>query len=321
MRALLESVDRRDVGKEERVAADKRREDPVFKKRTPLLFAHRGGAKERPESTRWAFDYARDEVHADVLELDVQVTRDDSPQFVVWHGPGLDNVLIDGRLPKDRSKQENDITHYRWAQLKEAYVAPPTAAGPKFVGMECSDRTRVLRLEEMMAAYPDTPLNIEMKDDSFRRNHIGAFIAVLDAHRGSRPIVVVSQSDSLIECFRKACEDRYPTGLSMREVLLARAKQLLPFVENRHLENRALQTTHGPLLTPKELIDEVKAAGGAVHVFLNGIWLLADELDAAEDTPTREQLFELLDRGVDGVMTDRPGWVRGLMEEWKTMNP
>ena len=65
------------------------RKDPIFKRKTPLLFAHRGGAGEAPESTEEAFRKAV-ENRADVLELDVSLTLDG--EIVVWHGPGLKNV-------------------------------------------------------------------------------------------------------------------------------------------------------------------------------------------------------------------------------------
>ena len=58
----------------------------------PLIFAHRGGALEAPESTLRAFTYAKDVAGADILELDVHLTKDG--KFVVWHGPDLDNVYI-----------------------------------------------------------------------------------------------------------------------------------------------------------------------------------------------------------------------------------
>lgn len=41
---------------------------------------------------------------ADVLELDVQLTRDG--QFVAWHGPNLDNVRIWGKI-------SNRVVHNR----------------------------------------------------------------------------------------------------------------------------------------------------------------------------------------------------------------
>ena len=69
-----------------------RRIDPIFDLRTPLLFAHRGGAQEVPESTLMAFNHALNKARVDVLEIDVQLTRD--RKIIVWHGPGLDNVRI-----------------------------------------------------------------------------------------------------------------------------------------------------------------------------------------------------------------------------------
>jgi hypothetical protein len=167
--------------------ASGRRIDPIFGKRTPLLFAHRGGKREQPESTLRAFTYAWETVRADVLELDVQVTREDE-QFVVWHGPDLDNVVIGSTLPKDRSAAKNEITEFSWAELKgNAWVAPPTPTGPDFSQVERSDEMRLLLLEEVMQRFPDALLNIEMKDDSFRRDHIPRFVEVLDVCCGSPP--------------------------------------------------------------------------------------------------------------------------------------
>jgi hypothetical protein len=94
------------------------------------------------------------------------------------------------------------------------------------------------------------------------------------------------------------------------EALLALARAITPGLAPGRFANRALQSSYAQQLTPIRLIDEVKRTGGSVHLFLNDTWVLADALDADLETPTRDQLFALLDRGVDGVMTDRPGWVR-----------
>src|SRR5687767_10441380 len=100
--------------------------DPIFKLPTPLMFAHRGGAKEVPESTELAFRHALQH-RTDVLELDIQVTAGDDneeEQFVVWHGPGLDNVRLafDEEGPRSRRK----ITQYKWSELdQQAWVADP----------------------------------------------------------------------------------------------------------------------------------------------------------------------------------------------------
>lgn len=298
--------------------SETRRDDPILGLPTPLVFAHRGGALERPESTERAFRYAQDEVGANVLELDVQVTKSDE-EFVVWHGPDLDNVLIEGRPthPNDRSKEENDITDYSWEELRNrAWITQRREEPFDLAGIERSDDTRLLRLEDFLKRFPDVPLNIEMKGDSFRRDHIPALVRLLEEHRGDRPIVVASQSDSLLDRFRRTSEESFPTSLSIREAALAAFLGILPLFKSKDLQNRAFQSSHASHLTPENLIEEVKSAGGAVHVFLNRTWHLAGALDEDEDSPTRREIFELLDRGVDGIMTDRPGRVRPLVDAW-----
>ena len=61
---------------------------------------------------------------------------------------------------------------------------------------------------------------------------------------------------------------------------------------------------------------EVHERHGAVHVFLTAFTKLAPAIDADDGRPTEAELFEVLDRGVDGVMTDRPGRVRDLINAW-----
>ena len=62
----------------------------------PLLIAHRGGSALAPENTLLAFRQALEWWRADVLELDVQPTRDG--EVVVIHDPTLDRTT-DGTGP------------------------------------------------------------------------------------------------------------------------------------------------------------------------------------------------------------------------------
>src|SRR5262245_42933535 len=95
--------------------------DPIFHLPTPLLFAHRGGAKEVQESTLLVFRHAM-ACHADVLEVDVQLTKDE--EMVVWHGPNLNNVLLTNVSAANRSR--SDIGEFPWCELEgSAFVADP----------------------------------------------------------------------------------------------------------------------------------------------------------------------------------------------------
>ena len=86
------------------------RKDPIFELKTPLLFAHRGGALEMPESTVMGFNHALNEAKADVLELDVQLTCDGESWYGMVHF--WITCVLKGKItaqPKDPGKEEKFI--------------------------------------------------------------------------------------------------------------------------------------------------------------------------------------------------------------------
>lgn len=68
-------------------------------------------------------------------------------------------------------------------------------------------------------------------------------------------------------------------------------------------------------MTRDWMIRRVRDEGGATHVFSTQ-FVITGGLDDDEKGIDREDFFDLLDRGVDGVMTDRPVRVRTLIDEW-----
>ena len=312
--------------------------DPIFGRETPVLFAHRGGAMEVAESTRMGFRHAM-RVGADVLELDVHalnVGREGRErEFVVWHGPELSNVRIRSLqedkeiLPAERTIGENDIHSWNWKGLKDrAWVSDPgewiDSNGKKRPIREvdlsnveqCNDRL-LMTLREFLVEFPDSHVNIELKD-SFTPEDLPGLVELLDRHHNKRTILVVTQSSKTIEAFRNLSGGRYPTGFSLVGVVAACFGGMLPFNPFPDLKNnRALQTTYSRIFTPTGLIRDVQERNGAVHVFLTSFTCLAPAIDAEEGTPKDEELFKILDRGVDGVMTDRPEHVRSLIDAWR----
>ena len=123
-----------------------------------------------PESTRLAFNWALGEAKAEVLEIDVQVTRDE--RLVVWHGPELDNVKIAGKpnRPAERNREDNDIRCYRWDELRgRAWVADPSrngTAGSDLSSVPEVPQRELFPLEDFLQSYPSAHLNIELKPDS-----------------------------------------------------------------------------------------------------------------------------------------------------------
>jgi glycerophosphoryl diester phosphodiesterase len=87
----------------------------------PLIIAHRGNSDERPENTLASFQSAL-EVGATMIELDVQLTRDD--HIVVIHDPSVDRTT-------DGSGAVRELTLAEVRQLSAGY---PERFGDAYAG-------------------------------------------------------------------------------------------------------------------------------------------------------------------------------------------
>jgi glycerophosphoryl diester phosphodiesterase len=261
------------------------RNDPIFGLRVPLVFAHRGGAGEVPESTEAAFRHAVS-VGADVLEFDLSLTRDN--QIVLWHGPELDNVYIGSRLLEGL-----DIDKVDWTELGSARVVHP-----KLPPERSSDPARrLLLLEEFVALVKSIesergllakiPWNIEIKGQRERwKAKFPELFAILNSEAAQRKIVLAAQRRKLSNPLRDAAsqypgvyalnvclEDQLAYKKLMRRGLLERvilAGLDVGYSSQRKasLLGQAFQTSYR--LVSEELVKEVHARDGAVHAFLSG---------------------------------------------------
>lgn len=298
-----------------------RRTEPIFALQTPILFAHRGGAREAPESTVRAFRYALETARADVLELDVQLTLDG--QFVVWHGPELSNVRIEGENSDPDRRRRNKIYDFPWKDLAgKAWVADPVDHGrPDLSQVPREEDRQMLLLGDFLRKFPGYPLNVEMKESFGRKindtdrkglkHNIRAFTEILDADGGTRTIAVVSATGEHVDLFRRMNGDRFPTGLSFKEQLML---QLMgPLFD---MTRRALETSYSELASSRPIIEAVRKTGGATFVFLTEFGKLLPAIDEKPGSPSADALNRILERGVDGIMTDRPRRVREIMDAW-----
>lgn len=296
-----------------------RRTDPIFGKETPLLFAHRGGALEQPESTLLAFQTAK-ELGVDVLELDVQKTRDG--RIVVWHGPRLDNVRIRGQNNADpKSRGRRSITEYTWTELEHAaWVASPPLHRESASDLELvpeDPKRELLLLSQFLVHFPCEALNVELKS-SIEPQDIHEVLRILDSSpmcpSGEREVLVASFRADLIDGVRSQSVGRYATNQPAMWAVGKAIRCFLP-LEIEPMRNEALQTSWHWFLSCEPLVNDVREAGGATHVFLTG--LLFEGLDADATDLRQDAIDAILDRGVDGIMTDRPGAVFPLLEDWK----
>jgi glycerophosphoryl diester phosphodiesterase len=294
--------------------------DPIFDLPAPLLFAHRGGAREVAESTMRGFCHAKC-VGADVLELDARLTKDGT--FVVWHGPSLDNVRIEDQKNFGYQRDRRKICEYTWRELEcSARVSdfnPACASGRCDVsGVKDEPGRRLMPLETFLRAFPCEPINVEIKDFVVGPSAIDRFVRILDAAPACpdterrRTVLVAAADDLVLAEFRRRTGGTYPTNIPIAESI-PHALLLPPLLSQ---PGRALQVPPVRPFAASWAVSMAHRAGSAVHVFITKfLWI--DGLDEFEGQVQPRDIHDLLDRNVDGIMTDRPREVRPLIDDWR----
>lgn len=256
-----------------------------------LVVAHRGASEDAPEHTTHAYDAALAQ-GADSIEVDLQITRDDV--LVCVHDETLDRVAgitaVVGELTLAELRQ---VDLGSW--FNRAY---PERARPEFVGARVV--TFAEQLDRQLAIAPHAGLHVELKRPAAYGGRMEELVVATLSDRGllgptrTGPLPVLVESFDMASLRRvKRLAPSLPTGLLWVEADAALAAGRLPaWVEmsGPNLFSLFLHPSH---------VDAVHARGGAVHV-----WTADDE----------EEVVELLDLGVDAIVTNRPTVVRALVD-------
>ncbi|MQA89743.1 MAG: glycerophosphodiester phosphodiesterase [Gemmatimonas sp.] len=250
---------------------------------SPLLIAHRGGAALAPENTLLAFQRALEWWGADVLELDVQPSRDGDA--VVIHDPTLDRTTNGSGLVADHSLAEI-------RELDAAFHFTPDG------GETFPFRGRgfgVPSLADVLSDFPDARVNIEIKDGRVQE---AVWEAIREADALERVLIAAGSTRD-----RARLKD-YPVPFS------AGKQDLLPFIAQLRLgfilyvpPVDAFQIPdrwEGREVATPALIRAARHRNIPVHV-----WTV-DDLEA---------MTRYLDWGVDGIVTDRPDRLARLLHE------
>jgi glycerophosphoryl diester phosphodiesterase len=191
------------------VAARAAAPDPWLSMRV-LNQAHQGGEDEVPSNTMYGYGVALSE-GSDMLELDVHSTKDH--QVVVLHDETVDRTTNGTGAVRDMTLaqvQALDAAHwfvpgrsavhglpaasYPLRGVRTGKVAPPS-------GYDAED-FRIPTLDEVLRAYPHTPINVEIKGaDQAEKFRVADDLAALlkDVHR--KDVIVVSFDQSAIDRF------------------------------------------------------------------------------------------------------------------------
>lgn len=262
---------------------------PYFDVPTPTVIGHRGASGELPENTLPAFERAVAQ-GAVILESDLHRTRDGA--LVLFHDDLLERTT-DGH---------GRIADHTLAELRrlDAGARFDPAGDGSFP--QRGRGIRIPTLEELLAAFPDRHLNLEIKA------HDAALIAdtVAMVRKAGREeqVLLAAAEDPIMHDLRA-----HVAAVGARTAIGASAGDVLAFVRSA-LDGAppppgpmALQVPPGfggrALVTPA-FVAHAHAHGLVVHV-----WTINEPAE----------IHRLLDLGVDGIMSDFPARVAAALAE------
>jgi glycerophosphoryl diester phosphodiesterase len=245
----------------------------------PLVYAHRGGAKLRPENTLASFDNGL-ALGADGLELDVRLSKDG--QVVVHHDAALDRTT-------GGTGQVADFTAAELAKLDAGYhFQAHDGAGSSFPfrGMGIGIPT----LAAVFERYPGVPLIIELKLASAELAR--KTLELARAAGALERIAIGSFSGEALRAAR-AFAPGVRTGAGREETrwALYRSWVRWPLGRPEYQEFQVPERSGRTTVVTRRFVEHAHRANVAVKV-----WTVDDEPD----------MHRLLDWGVDGLISDRP---------------
>lgn len=253
--------------------------------RPTLHIAHRGGAALAPENTMVAFRQAVERWGTDMLEIDVHLTRDG--EVVVCHDPTLDRCT-DATGP---------VAGWTWAALEAVdagYRFTPDGRTYPFRGQG----VHIPRLVQVLRAFPDLRLNIELKVDS--DDLVGAVVDLLRDEDALDRVCIGAELDRVAAKLHAALPEAcyfYPRAAAARWLLGVRTRTGIGRDPRWHVLDVPV-SFRGIGVVDRRTLARARRDGLWVNV-----WTI--------DDPHEMRWLRAL--GVGGIMTDRPDLLREVL--------
>jgi glycerophosphoryl diester phosphodiesterase len=261
-----------------------------FAGQLPRKFAHRGASGTHPENTMEAFRAAR-EHGAEGFELDIHRSVDG--HVVVFHDDVLDRTT-DGRGPV----HERSLAELR--ELDAGFrFSPDGGRSFPFRG----SGVRIPTLAEVLEAFPDVPLIIEVKQVLPALEEDLARL-LRETGAGGRCLVFSLEQAPLTRY--RDLEPEQPTGFGPEDVaafLRRLGSDAWDGFRPPAVAFAVPTTWHGTQIVSRPFVDAAHGFGCEVYV-----WTVNDP----------REMKRLLELGVDGLITDHPDRLSKLLSERTT---
>ncbi|MCA9610454.1 MAG: glycerophosphodiester phosphodiesterase [Myxococcales bacterium] len=247
--------------------------------RSPIAFAHRGGAAVWPENTVTSFEGAI-ALGYRYIETDLHVTRDG--HIVCFHDDTLGRTTDAVGRVRDLTLAELRTLDFGYRFTRDGGASFP------FRGQGVTLPT----FEEALAMHPELKLNVEMKQrEPAMEATLWDAIDRLGCHDR---VLVAAAHDPLVHRFRKLRSRALPTSPGIRGVMRFWFASRTSLHRFQTFPFQALQVPpiqDGITVVDRRFVDVAHHHGIHVHC-----WTIDDPAE----------MHRLLDLGVDGVMTDEP---------------
>lgn len=245
----------------------------------PLVIAHgdEGGRGLYPGNTLLYLNKML-ALGVDALEIDLNLTADG--HLVLLHDGTLERTTDGSGQVKDKTLQELETLNaaYHWSPDGEQF---PYRKDPQ----------PLVTIDQAFAAFPDTPMVIELKNDDPRAAQ--SLARAIEKAGGEARLIVSSFHRNVIRTFRSLCP-RVATGATLPEALLFFVAQCV-FAER--LLKPAFQTMQLPVsyyglpVFTRRFVSAARRCG--LHI---SVWTVNEP----------EAMKKFIALGLDGIVTDRP---------------
>ncbi len=214
----------------------------------------------------------------DVLEMDVHMTGDG--HVVLMHDDEVDRTTNGTGLVSDHTLAEIKALEVAGNWTQDGVTYPYQGQG-----------LRVPTLSEVFERFPDSPMIIEIKQDS--PDMTGPFCDLIRRYDMTQKVLVPSFDDQTIKTFRAACPE-VATASARSET---RAFVIASFLQATNLLTPAYQALQVPQTSDGiPIVIAPFVANAHKHNLQVHVWTINDPAD----------MERLIQMGVDGIMTDRP---------------
>ena len=257
-----------------------------------LNYAHQGGAREAPSSTLFAMRKALG-AGAAALELDVHATLD--RQLVVCHDTTVDRTTDGtGSIAGLSLKEVQSLdAAYWWVPGKVVDHGAGPSDYPLRGRAPADPELCIPTLREVLEAFPRAYVNLDIKQTAPAVERYEELVVdLLREHGRQEDVIVASFFDSATEAFSAlAPEMSTAAGLGAMAAFYFAVREGADPPPTPHHALQVPPAYEDTTIVDEAFVTAAHRAGLAVHV-----WTIDDVA----------QMGQLVDLGVDGIMTDRP---------------